>query len=196
MSSYYDIDTQKRDSLKVLSVITNLLNLEKRIDNKRLLSTVQKTLGDYYVRYDGHKASHYFGKAKSAIDSSIYFNPLKYRIEVDEARCQEQLGQYQKAIDILHKSKSNFHYGNEIINKLNYTFFLSEFHGKLRQHDSANYFLKEMWKLEHEQRFTERNRAISELEVRLDTSEKEKENLILQKDKINNRNIVVGLGGV
>lgn len=201
-TDYHENKHDNRDFL--IDQLASLNKLQQSLSGKsRIMFLINKMNGNYYVKYDGIKAKEWYLEAKKKMDSNPYFNSQKFRIQVDLARSEAIQGKTNKAINILHQSKEFFDLGNKTVNLLNYNFFLSEFHSKSKQFDSANFYLRNVYKLEKKLNFNLHNQEISRLEVELQTTEKEKENLRLKADNLEiknkrkqNRNLLFGSLGL
>ena len=162
--------------------LNSLNNLKPHLNNNRIMALIQNINGNFHVKYDGSKALEFYYSSQQLMDSSAYFDRSRFRIALDIARANAKNGKLDKAISELHEAKKIISVGNGLVNQLNYNFFLSEFHQNLKRYDSANYYLKEVFRLDKKLNNRETNKEISRLEVALDTEKKEKQ-ILIEKQK-------------
>ena len=182
----------EHDNLKFYKSHLDSLNLIRNsLKNKDVLALVNILNGNFYVKYNGKRAFEFYKYAEKRIDSSLFLNPYKFRIKLDKARCYDQMKNTKKAIKDVLEAKKFLNSGNIITNKLNYSFFLSEFYAKMGQIDSSNFYMRKERTLLDESNYINANRRIEDLKIELDTEKKEIQILEEQQRAIRNRNWLI-----
>ena len=147
--------------------------------NSRLRFFVLKERGDNLLDVNASEALSNYQEAEELLDSNKYFDIYRFRIKVDKALALSKMGKPAAAADTLKKNIHLLEIGNEMTNRLNYSFFLSEFYRDLKSSDSAYIHLKELFNLRLASNHAQINERVSALEVELDTEKKDK--LILKE---------------
>jgi signal transduction histidine kinase len=200
----------------------NKLNKRRTLSNKavkkldylsKILNSSQENLLIEYYHLKGlnelskknNKTAHnYFKKELELLKNkqSIFYNKFKYENLKEISRNLGKKNKNKEAISYLKKSKLYESKLTPTRNSFVYNLYISELYYNLSLKDSAFLTMKSAFQNSLQLNFKNQNSHISSLEVKNKTAEKEKEILISEQKRKQNRNLLYGslvliaLGGI
>ena len=150
-----------------------------------------------YYRVINHKDSaYYYNQQILELPESYYNNKTKCYALFELANLAATQQEAKQAKDYLAQAKKYFNKSNYAHSQYSWEKWKAQYvHEPLKEYDSAYYLLEKAMVYEANKDFKSNEEKISQLNIELQTAEKEKQILIEQQQKKQNRNIAIGLAG-
>ena len=150
----------------------------------------------YYRVIKNKDSAYYYNQRILALPDDTYNNKTKYYAHFELANLAATQQQALQAKKYLAQAKKYFNKSNIAHSQYAWEKWKAQYvHEPLKEYDSAYYLLEKAMIYEANNDFKSNEEKISQLNVELQTAEKEKQILIEQQKKKQNQNIAFALGG-
>lgn len=190
-------------SEKQLSFYQNLLLQQDSVID--LIPNKSKLLGQHFflkgssLQFFNKKpleAIAYYKKGIEVSSNDQYFRKTNYLLKTYLSRAYAEIGKFDTALRTLEEAKPLIAPKDNLQSTIACHVYASEIYLKMDKYDSAYHHINKARTLGFKLNFQKENAEISKMRVKLNTAEKEKDNLILTAQKKKNQNIAMGLGAI
>ena len=189
--SYFDLS---KILIKILNEDLSKAYRAKYLDALGQLYRVKGSINKITKKY--LDSSYFFYEKLVQLDDSRINRFSKFNAYLELAHLEALNRKSFKSKRFLKKSKNYFNKSDSLKSKFDYQRWKTYYvHEVLNEIDSAYISLNEAFMLGAELNVYSNIKQLAELNIELDTAEKEKQILIEQQQKEQNRNIALGLGG-
>lgn len=195
---YFDYQSYTEDT--DVAIKNNFILLEnelKYLPPKSNFTTLYHAIKAIQLEYDA-KPYEALDKHQLVIENSKnkpYLKYLAFRSYIRISEIYYNTKQYEKGLNAINQSKQYINKSDTLKSNLYITRFASKHHQAMGNYKEAYHLLNETINKQYLLDYKDNNIQNAALEIELQTAQKEKQILIEQQKKKQNRNIALGLGG-
>lgn len=179
------------ETSKNLIEITNQTQLSPALQGRFF-----EDIAVYYRVINNKDSAYYYNQRILLLPESNYNNKTKCYALYELANLAATQQEAKKAKNYLFQAKKYFNKSNYAHSQYSWEKWKAQYvHEPLKEFDSAYYLLEKAMVYEANKDFKSNEEKISQLNIELQTAEKEKQILLEQQQKKQNRNIALGLAG-